>query len=229
MVAAGTGAVTPITLWVLGEGRYEPANFPSFEIRQEELVWNWDEQRSNYAELKQTGFDATDGAAWLIEAGEQTSGYNIQYPLADLVQYNVTESGYGDANGLGAQEELSADLEKLYGSIPEGSLWINRYHAELSRQALGDDLDLQAAADQSSVARYFEATQTVGTAPECPSFPPCDDDPRPIDYFGDNESTDLWGGGGSCAMERRGGAQAALGGLAVIAALGLARRRRRAS
>ena len=31
-LAAGTGAKTPITLWMIGEGRYEPANFPSFTI-----------------------------------------------------------------------------------------------------------------------------------------------------------------------------------------------------
>jgi hypothetical protein len=210
MVAAGTGAVTPITLWVLAEGRYEPRNFPSFSIRQQDLVWNWDEQRSNYAELKQAAFDATDGAGWLIEAGEPSSTYSIEYPLTDLVQYNTLESGYGDGNLLDAQEELTADLEKLYGGIPEDAFWINRFHGELTRQALGDDLDLQASTDQ---------------APQ----PPCSDD---LDddhglFGGQDDRTDLWGGAsGSCAMERPGGAQAALGGLTVLAALALARRRR---
>lgn len=230
MVAAGTGVVTPITLWVLAEGRYEPQNFPSFEIQNEELVWNWDEERSNYSDLKQTAFDATDGAGWLVEAGEPLSAYNIEYPLVDLVQWNTAESGYDPVNDLEPAEQLAEDLEKLYGHIPEGSLWINRLHAELSRQALTDDLDLSASADQVAVNRYFEATHTVGTAPECPPNPPCDDGPDYSDVFGSpDEDIDLWGNGGSCAMERRGGAQAALGGLAVVAALGLIRRRRRAS
>src|SRR5262249_32646245 len=30
MVALGTGATTPITLWVLAEGRYEPVGVPTF-------------------------------------------------------------------------------------------------------------------------------------------------------------------------------------------------------
>jgi hypothetical protein len=234
MVAAGTGAVTPITLWVVGEGRYEPQNFPSFEIRNEELVWDWDQERSNYVDLKQVGFEATDGAGWLIEAGEPTDGSRIFYPLDSLVRVTPQDSGYGDENGVGAADELAADLEALLGGIPQGSLWLNRLHAELSRQALIDDLDLSAAADQSAVNRYFAATQTVGTPPECPPLPenPCGEttgEPGGTSSLDPGESTDLWGGGGACAMERRGGVQAALGGLAVLAALGLARRRRRAS
>jgi hypothetical protein len=232
MVAAGTGPVTPITLWVLAEGRYEPRNFPSFSIDQKDLIWNWDEERSNYAELKQAGFDATDGAGWLIEAGEPASTYSIEYPLTDLVQYDVAESGYGDGDVTLAQEELTADLAKLYGGIPESSLWVNRLHGELTRQALGDDLDLQASMDQAPVTRYFEATQAVGKEPACPPQPPCDDgDPGDLtNPFGGGDQADLWGGGsGSCAMERNGGAQALLGGLSVLAALAVARRRRRGS
>ncbi|MCC6553349.1 MAG: DUF2330 domain-containing protein [Polyangiaceae bacterium] len=232
MVAAGTGAITPITLWVLGEGRYEPQNFPSFEINPGQLVWNWDEQRSNYAELKQAGFDATNGAGWLIEAGEQVSRYSIEYPLQDLIQYDPASSGYVDDSGATPAEELQADLEKLYGGIPDGSLWINRFHGELTRPALADDLDLQASADQSYVNRYFEATQAVGTPPECPPAPPCDEYPpdgSPDPLGANGGDVDLWGGGGSCAMEQRGAAQAALGGLAALAALSLVRRRRRTS
>src|SRR5262249_42972341 len=68
MVAAGTGPTTSITLWVMAEGRYEPANLPSFIIDETQIVWNWDTKSSNYSALKQAGFDAGKGKAWLIEA-----------------------------------------------------------------------------------------------------------------------------------------------------------------
>ena len=70
MVAAGTGAVTPISLWMWARGGTSRTNFPSFLIRSSDLIWDWGQQRSNYAELKQAGFDETNGAGWLIEAGE---------------------------------------------------------------------------------------------------------------------------------------------------------------
>ena len=41
MVAAGTGPQVSITLWVVGQGRYEPTNFPSFTIDPSKLVWDW--------------------------------------------------------------------------------------------------------------------------------------------------------------------------------------------
>lgn len=231
MVAGGTGTITPITLWVLGEGRYEPTNFPSFQIDPQQLVWNWDEERSNYAELRQIGFDVTSGFGWLIEAGEQMSPYNIEYPLLDVAQYNPTESGYGDpATGEGALEELTADLEKLYGGIPDSSLWVSRFSAELTRPALTDDLDLGASMDQTWVNRYFQANQATGTPPACPPPPDCgstdpwNGDDNPGDPFDPSGDSDPWGGG--CAIGQGNGAPALLGGLVLGAALALARRRR---
>jgi hypothetical protein len=70
MVAAGTGAVTPISLWVIGEGRYAPQNFPSFEIDENQLVWDWDNATSNYRSLREAGFASSNGAGWLLDAAE---------------------------------------------------------------------------------------------------------------------------------------------------------------
>jgi len=95
MVAAGTGAITPITLWVLAEGRYEPTNFPSFQIKAPDLVWNWDTQSSNYKTIKQNAFDASGGKAWLIEAGEPLSKYALEYNLTWTAENDPKNSGYG--------------------------------------------------------------------------------------------------------------------------------------
>jgi MYXO-CTERM domain-containing protein len=114
-------------------------------------------------------------------------------------------------------DELMADLDKLYGGIPEGALWINRMTGELSRAALADDLDLGASASQQQVVRWFEATKTIGTAPECPPVQPCEDP----------QDDDSWRGSGGCAFGHAGTAPAALAGLVMAAALALSRRRRR--
>ncbi|EYF03302.1 Hypothetical protein CAP_5633 [Chondromyces apiculatus DSM 436] len=231
MVAGGTGPVTPITLWMLGEGRYEPVNFPSFQIDQSSLLWNWDESRSNYAELKQIGYNATSGRGWLIEAGEPVSTYSIEYTLTDLVNYDQEESGYtGDpAKGVTPIDELMADLGKLYGGISPDQAWISRMTGELTREALDDDLDLGASPDQSFVPRYFEAQVSIGTPPACPSFPPC----SPWEGGGTGSdldapaADDIWGARGGCSMGTGSGSSIVLGGLALAAALAFSRRRRR--
>jgi MYXO-CTERM domain-containing protein len=229
MVAVGTGALTSITLWVTGEGRYEPSNFPSFEIQEKDLVWDWTTSSSNYKDLRQKGYDAQKGKAWLVEAAEPTSPFNIQFPLQDLVNFDVKNSGYGDENGAGAAEELNEDLSALYGNIPESSFWLMRFHGELPRSALATDLMIGASASQQFTQRFFQAQQTTGTAPSCPPQPEC---PQPPDSGND----DTWGGyfgsdsgssgGGGCAMTGNSGASAAFGGLALVAALALSRRRR---
>lgn len=243
MVAAGTGAVTPITLWILGEGRYEPTNFDTFLIGEDDIVWNWDSQSSNYNELKQAGFAASQGMAWLVEAAEPVSAYSIQYPLEDLVNYSPENSGYGGANGDNAQTELTADLEKLYGGISPNALAITRLHGQLSRLALATDLEVGASADQSIVPRYFEAKKTIGTPPPCPPQPPCGDGDGPgpgsgssggifEDLFGDGDDLGKKGGdataGGGCATGTGGTAGKAAFGLAAVFALAARLRRRRA-
>ncbi|MGH7440319.1 MAG: DUF2330 domain-containing protein, partial [Polyangiaceae bacterium] len=40
MVAAGTGATVGITLWVIGDGRYEPSNFTPFTVSPGALTWD---------------------------------------------------------------------------------------------------------------------------------------------------------------------------------------------
>jgi hypothetical protein len=228
MVAAGTGAVTPISLWVMGEGRYEPTNFPSFEISPSEVVWNWDTSSSNYKDLRAAGFAATDGSGWLVEAAEQMSSGSIEYPLKDLVEYDVANSGYGDAMGGMATEELAADLDDLYGAIDPNSMWIMRFNAELPRKALATDLIVGASMIQSNVTRYFEANKTIGTAPECPAVPACPDPPDDSDdtWSGFAGTDSAAGGGGGCAIDGRAASSSAFGGLALAAALAFARRRK---
>jgi Uncharacterized protein conserved in bacteria (DUF2330) len=172
MVAAGTGQTTPITLFLMGEGRYEPSNFPTFTIDASKLVWDWDTSSSNYAKVRQAEYDASQGKAWQIEAGEPFSRYWFEDSLRWSAEFDPANSGYGlDPMGPSALDECNADLQALFSTIPDVNLWVTRMTAELSRAALGTDLGLQAAADQSTVSRWLQVENAIGTPPVCPPPP----------------------------------------------------------
>jgi hypothetical protein len=238
MVAAGTGAVTPLTLWVFGEGRYAPSNFDSFEIQEKDLVWDWGSSSSNYKDLRAAGFAASNGAAWLVEAGEPTSQYDIESILTSTVYYDPVLSGYGEEDGTGAAEELAADLATLFSGIAANATWVTRLSAELPKAALTKDLQLGAAAQQSPVDRYLQvpADQTQGAVP-CPPDP-CGGQSISSSGSGPGGFTSGAGGaagsgGGSTTINAGGcalgpsGAPVGLGGLLVAAAALAASRRRK--
>ena len=227
MVAAGTGALTPITLWVLGEGRYETANFDNFTIEPTSVIWNWDTQSSSYNTLKQAGFTKSGGNAWLTEAASPTSSAALTGNLIQVAQNNAAQSGYGDATGAGAVEEATADSDKLVGNINPNSLWITRLHGELPRAALGKDLEVGASITQTPVANYIQTTIAIGTPPACPVY---DCGGGSIDggsgFFGNGAGS---GSSSKCGIslggEHESGA-ASLGGLGALIALAMIRRRK---
>ncbi len=231
MVAAGTGVTTPITLWVLGEGRYKPANFGEFTIAPDDVVWNWDTAESNYATLKQQGFDASNGLSWLIESARPESQYNIENVIMPVVYGLPDQSGYGQPDGTGSEEEALADLAALYGSINASSLYLTRMHAELPRPALANDLQVAASMNQGDVSNTFVVTNTVGTAPTCPPDPCGGTSSGGYtsgsggSYAGGDPSFSA--GGGGCAVGGSGSGAAMLAGLGLLFAATRRRRRNR--
>lgn len=151
-----------------------------------------------------------------------------------MAQYDPEGSGYADDQGMNAVQAATDDLNALFGTISENNLWVTRLNAELGRPALATDLQLGAAVSQSTVERYFYVQNTTGTAPSCPVYDPC---PPDTNLPGEAGGWNFWGSGGTggaasagsttsaCAMTTGGGAPM-FGGLAIVAALGLARRRR---
>lgn len=231
MVAAGAGEKTAITLWVMAEGRYEPQNFPSFLIETNALVWDWDQSRSNYSELKAQGLAGNGGVNWLVEAGEEYWGGF--YPLLDLAGYDPAGSGYADADGNNAAENAQADVDVLTYGLK--NMWVNRYSAELPVAGLADDLVLQASDNQVQVDRYFDVTNAVGTPPVCPEPPPdpCAGDGGVDAFFEDLFGKSTFDGDRSdgCSVERGGASMSSELPVGLLS-LGLAmfaRRRRRSS
>jgi hypothetical protein len=179
MVAAGTGATVGITLWVIGDGRYEAQNFPNFTIAPSELTWDWSIQSSNYATIQQQTESAASFATWQTESSLDLSPYQIEATVleddasADYLAIPESDAGDGGA-GETAEQVRTADLARMFpGGDSQGSVRITRLRADLAHAALATDLALQASADQTELSNIYAVTQSVN-APVCPAVPnPC--------------------------------------------------------
>jgi hypothetical protein len=228
MVAAGTGAITTVTLWILGDGRYEPSNFPSFVIPEDVVVWNYGTNESNYTTLRQDAYEASDGHAWLSEAA---FGYSVDAFRANVLNVidflGPEQSGYDDGSGDWEQAHQAAELDllALFGNEISGDAYVTRLRAELSRSALAADLAVGASLDQSTVSRTLQTTQWVGSQPPCAPPPDCDD----LVVVGDDDPGDVRRVTSSCAVDRPGSSDDSLlaAGLLAAAAFVTLRRSRR--
>jgi hypothetical protein len=71
MVAAGTGANVDITLFVIGEGRWEAANFPNRELFRSDLSWDFALNTSNLAVKREQLLAQAQGRTWLTTFSRQ--------------------------------------------------------------------------------------------------------------------------------------------------------------
>lgn len=172
MVAAGTGALTQVTLYVMSEGRYEVAGRPNVRIYEGELFWSWDDNISNYRFLRDDKLDATDGFGWLTESAQPFSRQSLINQVEQVIQVSPGTTGWGDpAAGVPELDDALADLDTLFAGMDEKSIWLTRMSARLSRPALAEDLVLGAAAEQEEVPRFLRAYKWTGSPPACPSGP----------------------------------------------------------
>jgi hypothetical protein len=162
MVAAGTGPVVGITLWVIGEGRYEPQNFPTFAILQTDLVWDWTQSRSNYTDLRAQHTAESNGRAWEIESSDAANRTSIEN--------NVTMTDV---------QVRDADLATLFAGVAANSTRVTRMRADLTHASLNADLVMIAAASQGvlpasrqvtkeanePLCTVYDGCQATGTAP----------------------------------------------------------------
>jgi hypothetical protein len=194
MVAAGTGASVGITLWVLGDGRWEAQNFPNYTITADELVWDWTTNASNYATLRAQKNTASGGAAWQSESSQDlntqqlstairfaSKGYD---PTTGMQRDDYAPSSPAPASDGGADEggtsadagapldadaAFMADMQALFGNDPVGQIRITRMRSDLPKASLANDLILRAATDQSDLPTVLQVTQESGQ-PLCPVY-----------------------------------------------------------
>lgn len=236
MVAAGTGAVVGITLWVLAEGRYEPTNFPVFGIAADELVWDWRNDQSNFQALRAQKSGAAGGRGWELESSATT----LQATVATRVR-NAADDEYTAvpaADGKPARTAYEVREDDLAALMPPGlgsSFRATRLRADLAHAALTEDLVLAAARDQSFIGTSRRVTNETNR-PTCPPVTPCPPNLEPggVPGGGVDEGDELPRlRPSSCAASSgpgaasRGALAATLGALGLVVARLRASRRRR--
>jgi MYXO-CTERM domain-containing protein len=165
-----------ITLWIVGDGRYEPQNFQSFVISPSELTWDWSAQQSNYTTVRAQKEASLNNAAWQIESAAQISPYQVEQPVLNddpTMDYLPVPANDAGSAGETPDQVRQDDLTALFPGATQNEVWVTRIRADLSHAALATDLVLQASADQSELSRLYQVTKSVN-APTCPAVPnPC--------------------------------------------------------
>lgn len=180
MVAAGTGAKVGITLWVVGQGRYEPMNFPTFSVKSEELVWDWTKNESNFKALRlERSGGENGGRNWELESAMRMSISQIVNPLENRFGGGQSSGDYVDipANGntpaKSADQVREEDLDILFQTKSRsGEFFVTRLRSDLAHSALSEDLALAAPADQSVFSNIRQVTREANE-PLCPVYVGC--------------------------------------------------------
>jgi hypothetical protein len=215
MVAAGTGPVVGISLWVVSEGRYEPQNFQSFVIKDDELIWDWTQNRSNYTELRAEKTAAGNGRIWEIE--NSISLYRTQiegmvrngswpsqppYPQTEeeraAVDYLAEKDPQGNVT-KSALEVRDDDLDALFAGTLNGSARVTRMRADLAHAALDQDLQMIASTDQAEVPLFRQTTKEKNQ-PLCPVWSGCESVGTAPRDEATARSTPASGSSSSCAV-----------------------------
>lgn len=114
MVAIGTGANVALTLFVISEGRWEAQNFKNTIVPTNLLAWDFQDDSSNYGDLRENALGQNDGATWLTAFAFQGA------LLSPLPAFN--SMGFG---------------RRSY-SIQQGSVFANTIASAYVRQGISD-------------------------------------------------------------------------------------------
>jgi hypothetical protein len=226
MVAAGTGPIVSITLWVLGDGRWDPSNFPVFTIASEDLTWDWAKSSSDYTTLRAAKNAAAKNGAWELESSLPISGGQLQvliqnggntfgpYPGgpdagSDYAPIDPSDGGPdgGYDPGESADKVRDEDIKTLFAGIDENNLRVTRIRADLAHANLAQDLVLQAGADQSPVSNVRIPAKEL-SEPQCPVYDGCNvvgSAPRGVAQGETNANNGTPPAGGSTTTYGKGG------------------------
>lgn len=129
MVAAGTGATTALTLFMLAEGRYEAQNFVNARLEKKDVIWDYATSSSNANELRVDALAENDGRTWLTSyarRGSLLSPYADELSGSGTVTYNVGGQSattiaqayvrQGLANGEGDTDACLSALDEIQSS-----------------------------------------------------------------------------------------------------------------
>lgn len=109
MVAAGTGANVDVTLFVIGEGRWDTKNFPGATVDPVKLTWDFNASASNYSTLRADLLGTSSGRTWIstyAKHGTLLKGADNPTTPGAIVLYTTAP----DANGNTFQASTIAEL-----------------------------------------------------------------------------------------------------------------------
>jgi hypothetical protein len=190
MAAIGTGATVGITIWVVGDGRYEPQNFPFYRIEDKDLVWDWKTSQSNYTTLRAQNESNLQGKGWEIESSLTLNQQLIQNTiLSGGVFYGgggvgpqqaskasddylpVPADDAGPGTGQSADDVRAADIAALFAGMSGSNVRITRMRSDISHAAMTSDFILKASPDQSEITNIHNLTNAVNL--QCPVYDGC--------------------------------------------------------
>lgn len=195
MVAAGIGQSVAITLFVIGEGRYHPRNFPDGEIDFKKLFWDSSSARSNLEELAQGAMAANGSRSWLTEfAGLANVTYTLPAQLGggslrldtsyktqcaqpgeEPTPLPFADAGVDPDGGLpGPAADRCDDLLVAERGMNPSDVWLTRLRANLPASTLATDLAIEAAPQQAYVTNihYAPAAANVQGGSACSAAAP---------------------------------------------------------
>ncbi|HKQ70116.1 MAG TPA: DUF2330 domain-containing protein [Polyangiaceae bacterium] len=164
MVAAGTGPFVGVTLYVIGEGRYEPSNFSTSTVDFTKVTWNWhnsfnwSDGTTNYAELRQAALAAGDGKGWLATYAERAA---FTKSHADGIGQSVFFATSGNAGVFGAGGGSPV------GGGPKGQPTFGNFTELYFAQAAQDDNRQKVCANMS--AKLLRGDLVIDTCRDVPS------------------------------------------------------------
>ena len=241
MVAAGAGASVGITLFTMAEGRYEPQNFPFFQISADDVSWDWTgtapidgrrtntstDGQSNFREVRKSKSDGFGGRAWEVESSLEVRTGAFPVPAAPFggaaPEPSASAEGYTQEGTKIPDILMREDLDILYGRRSGGLSRLTRMRADLSKAALSEDLVLAASADQAVLSNERRITRELNE-PSCTVWVGCEAYGVAPRSEAVKRSTDHCSTSGTASPN--GGVLAA--GLGLAAVVGVRLRRRRA-
>jgi hypothetical protein len=190
MAAVGTGATVGITIWVVGDGRYQPQNFPFYQIKDTDMVWDWSTSSSNYTTLRAQNEATLQGKGWELESSLSLNQQLISNTiLSGGVYYGgggvgpqqqgqaaadylpVPGDDAGTTQGQTAEQVRQADIDALFAGMNGPNVRITRMRSDISHAAMTTDFVLGASADQTEISNVHQLTQAVNLV--CPVYDGC--------------------------------------------------------
>lgn len=141
-VVVGTKGIVNLSLWVIAEQRYAAGNYDTVRINEDDLVWDWDSNSSNYSDVFDDALLDAGGRAWVVEYADTLARIpQIGNPTSDLA------------------------IARAVAPTP----YVTRLRTRIRTEYITEDLQLAPAADPTPVSNVLTAPNDVNrpSEPDC--------------------------------------------------------------